>query len=88
MRYITETNLQYFKAWSGGLETLKDLKELCKVKNNWEPIDQIDEYLDEFTFETTPTETQINDFLWFERDFIAELLGYKDYDEILKEINQ
>lgn len=86
MRYITEDNLQYFRAWSGGLETLKDLKQLCKVKGNWEPIGEIDEYLEEFAFEEVPTDTQVNDFLWFERDFIAELLGYKNYDELLNEL--
>ena len=26
------------------------------------------------------TDTAINDFLWFERDFIAEHLGYKDWE--------
>jgi len=30
---------------------------------------------------TDPTDTDINDFLWFERDQIAEYLGYKDWDE-------
>ena len=27
-----------------------------------------------------PTDTQINDLLWFERDAIAEHLGYKDWE--------
>ena len=39
-----------------------------------------------------PTDTDINDFLWFERDQIAEYLGYEDWDdyennEVYKDIN-
>ena len=32
-------------------------------------------------------ETGLNDFLWFERELIAEWLGFDDYDELLNENN-
>lgn len=32
-------------------------------------------------FESDTTDEDINDFLWFERDAIAEHLGYKDWEE-------
>ena len=28
-------------------------------------------------------DTELNDFFWFERDLIAEWLGYEDYDELM-----
>ena len=33
----------------------------------------------------TPTETDINDFFWFERDTIADLLGYSDWEALIGE---
>ena len=40
------------------------------------------EELIETTFlETDVTDGDINDFLWFERDQIAQYLGYSDWDE-------
>ena len=38
---------------------------------------------DDYFTEGSPTMTQINDFLWFERDTIANWLGYKDFDAII-----
>ena len=38
---------------------------------------------DVYFTEGSPTMTQINDFLWFERDTIAEWLGYTDFDAIM-----
>lgn len=38
---------------------------------------------DAYFTDDSPTMTQINDFLWFERDTIAEWLGYKDFDAIM-----
>ena len=36
-----------------------------------------DVYCDEL-----PTDTEINDFFWFERDTIAEWLGYEDWEDL------
>ena len=30
-------------------------------------------------------DVELNDFFWFERDTIAEWLGYEDYDELMKD---
>ena len=70
MKVFYELDLHNFEAWSGGKDTLKDLSydEISTIESSLEDIFG-DEYIDE---------TAINDFLWFERDTIAELLGYKD----------
>ena len=89
MTYTIEESLENFHAWSGGKDTLDVLidRGVC---------DEVEEFLDQTLYETsegTPNETQINDFLWFERDAIAEYLGYEDWDafengeEIYKDIN-
>ena len=72
MEYKVECDLDQFDAWSGGKDTLDVLieKGVC---------DEVQSLIEETFFET-PTETQINDFLWFERDFIAHSLGYDDWE--------
>lgn len=84
MTYTVETRLEKFDAWSGGYDTLKVLieKDVC---------DQVEDFIEQCF--SHPTDTDINDFLWFERDQIAEYLGYDDWDafengeEIYKDIN-
>jgi hypothetical protein len=34
------------------------------------------------------SDTELNDFFWFERDTIAEWLGYEDYDELIRDREQ
>ena len=84
MTYTVETRLEKFDAWSGGNDTLKVLieKGVC---------DQVEDFIEQCL--SHPTDTDINDFLWFERDQIAEHLGYDDWEafengeETYKDIN-
>lgn len=84
MEYTIDRNLEDFKAWAGGKATLDVLieKGVCDVVEDF--IEQCFSH---------PTDTGINDFLWFERDQIAEYLGYEDWDafengeETYKDIN-
>lgn len=70
---ITSDNI-YDELWSGGRDTIDDLSD-----------DQIDTVLDILESEGSEyTITELNDFFWFERDTIAEWLGFKDYDTLLK----
>lgn len=81
MKYTVEESLQDFKAWSGGKDTLDDL---------WahDVVDKAEEYIDMVTADGAelPTQTQINDILWFERDEIYRYCGiynavYNEDDE-------
>lgn len=84
MTYTIDESLENFSAWSGGKDTLAVLieKGVCE---------QVEEFIEECF--SHPTDTDINDFLWFERDQIAEYLGYDDWDafengeETYKDIN-
>jgi len=62
------------KVWSGGTATLKDLTT--------EEIEQILETLED-CYPDGISMTELNDFLWFERDTIAEWLGVESYEELM-----
>ena len=66
-----EISLENFEAWSGGKDTLDCLShsDCERLETNLEEL-----------YPDGMTDTELNDFLWFERDQIAELLGYRDTD--------
>lgn len=81
MKYTVEESLYNFKAWSGGKVTLDDLLEHGVVDGAEEYIEMI--FADR---EELPTDTEINDILWFERDEIYRYCGiynavYNEDDE-------
>ena len=63
-----------FEFWSGARDTAVELT-----------ADEIAEVFSilEDAYPEGMTETELNDFFWFERDTIAEWLGYEDFDEIM-----
>ena len=63
-------------SWSGALDTLKDIEEADKE-------DELMYFLEEIFNGEIPTETEVNDFLWFERDYIYENLGLDENGMIL-----
>lgn len=80
MKIITEIeSLSEFEGWSGGQDTINDLTS--------EQLDSLLPMIEE-AFPEGLEETSLNDFLWFERDLIAEWLGFGDYDELLEENNE
>lgn len=67
MTIKTETNLRNFKAWSGAIDTKKIILD-AGLEEEFEIL--IDELYPEGL-----TDTQLNDLLWFEADWILENLG-------------
>ena len=63
-------------SWSGALDTLKDIEEDDKE-------DELMYLLEEIFTDTIPTETEVNDFLWFERDYIYESLGLDENGRLI-----
>ena len=74
MTIKTETTLKNFEFWGGAKDTVKYLTE--------SELDTIQSYLEEL-YPEGMTDTELNDFIWFEDDTIAEWLGYNDFDEIM-----
>ena len=58
------------ECWCGAIDTLQKIEEEGKE-------DELMELLQE-VFADIPTETEINDFLWFEDSYIYENLGIKE----------
>lgn len=77
MKYIVEERLSNFDAWSGGKDTKNALTE--------DQLEQVEGFIDEICLDNIPTETQINDILWFERDAIAQYLGFSDWEHLNRE---
>ena len=73
MEYKVETSLHDFPAWQGGKDTLETL-----INNG--DCQEVEELIETVFFDQDVTDEDINDFLWFERDTIAEHLGYTDWE--------
>lgn len=61
--------------WSGAIDTLNELTS--------DEIDQLESMIEDMYLDDVPTDTDINDFIWFERDTIAEWLGYENFETIM-----
>ena len=64
-------------SWSGAIDTLNRIDEL-------ELEDEFMQILEEVFFDETPTETELNDFIWFETDIINDMLG-RSIDDLFEE---
>ena len=73
MKIICETSLANFQAWSGGKDTMDDLSV--------SDCDKLEQYLNELHPEGMD-DGELNDFLWYERDSIVEILGYRNYEAL------
>ena len=76
MKIYKDEELRYFEPWSGAKHTFEVLTA--------EDLDYIEDLLKDM-YPDGITETEVNDILWFESDWIAEMLGYEDWD-VLEEI--
>lgn len=65
---ISIDSLADFQAWQGGYDTLQAVQEA-------NAIDELNDYYNTVFNGMTPTEYDINDWLWFERDVIYNKLG-------------
>ena len=78
MKIYSEKSLNEFDFWSGAKDTVKYLTE--------DEINLIENILED-CFPEGMSETEINDFFWFEEDTIAEWLGYSSFDDIINREN-
>ena len=70
MKIAREYNFNdlYENSWNGAINTLDTI-----IKNDME--NELMEHLEEIFDNQIPTETEVNDYLWFESDYIYECLG-------------
>lgn len=77
-----EISLRDFEAWSGGRDTFKDLEALDEVVD-YDVFEALENAFDAVEFYEV-TDTELNDMLWFEREYIANLLGFDSYADLEK----
>ena len=75
MRIYRDIPLTEFEFWAGAKDTIKYLTDY--------ELEQLEQILEDLCPEGL-SEEQLNDIFWFERDLIAEWLGYEDFDEIME----
>ena len=63
------------ECWSGALDTLKDIEEADKQEELMDLIIMV------FEMDEVIDLTKLNDFLWFDRDYIYEELGLNEEEE-------
>lgn len=73
MKIYSETSLCRFEFWSGAIHTAETLT--C------EELDTIERHL-ETVYPDGMSDTEINDLFWFESDWIAEMLGFEDWEAL------
>lgn len=73
MKIYSEKAFNDFEFWSGA----KDRAEKLTIDEG----NAIFEYLEE-CYPGGMSETEINDFFWFEEETIAEILGFNSFEEI------
>lgn len=68
MTYTQEFDVDNFPFWSGAKDTVKEVKKAKKM-------DGLQILVEDYFGATVPTKTQINDFVWFQSDYIFSSLG-------------
>lgn len=73
MIYSKEFSIDTFPFWSGAKDTIATVREHRKIV-------ELESLIEETFNYKIPTATEINDFVWHERDFILTELGIDDED--------
>lgn len=64
--------------WSGAVDTIADIQNANKET-------EFMNFLEAVFCDEVPTDTEVNDFIWFERDYIYENLGLTENGELPEE---
>ena len=64
--------------WSGATDTIADIQNANKE-------DEFMNFLEAVFCDEVPTDTEVNDFIWFERDYIYENIGLTEDGELPEE---
>lgn len=79
MEVIKEINDFYDlmeNSWSGAIDTLRDIENANLEEEFMENLENV------YFLGETPTDTELNDFIWFERDTIYSDLGLNENGEL------
>ena len=68
MKYLQEFNVDTFPWWSGAKDTIAEVRKTNKM-------DELQAYIEDVFFKEVPTATQLNDYVWFNREDIYNAIG-------------
>lgn len=79
MKVYSEVSLIDFNFWGGAKDTVEELYE--------EDFNIIQSAIEEIECDENGMieEVDLNDIIWFERDWIARILGYEDFEELIRD---
>ena len=80
MKVYTEISIANFEAWSGAVNTLNRVIEEGKA-------DTLESVLEDL-YPDGMDETQLNDILWFEPEWVYEVCGIRSESEIREELEE
>lgn len=72
MYYTVEFDITSFEFWGGATSTIEDVRKAYKMNELESLIEDV------FSDRENVSETDINDFVWFEEDMIKEYLGIQE----------
>lgn len=64
--------------WSGAVDTIADIQNANKEN-------EFMDFLEMIFCDDVPTDTEVNDFIWFERDYIYENIGLTENGNLLED---
>ena len=64
--------------WSGAVDTIADIQNANKE-------DEFMNFLEAVFCDEVPTDTEVNDFIWHDRDYIYENLGLTENGELVED---
>ena len=73
MKVYEELNLRDFNAWSGAIETKNKIIDAGKEE-------EFEEFIEEF-YPDGLSVTKLNDILWFDDEYLFEMLGIEEEEE-------
>ena len=69
--------------WSGAVDTITDIQNANKEDEFMNFLEMV--FMDR---EEPPTDTEVNDFIWFERDYIYSNIGLTEDGELPKDVKE
>lgn len=79
MKVIKELSLSNFDFWGGA----KDRAQMLTI----DELDEIERQLED-VYPDGMDETQINDIFWFDFDWVAQMIGYEDEEDLYNQRNK
>lgn len=79
MKVTKELSLSNFDFWGGA----KDRAQMLTI----DELDEIEQQLED-VYPEGMDETQINDIFWFDFDWVAQMIGYEDEEDLYNQRNK